>query len=245
MAVFAALLIVFLLLIRRFTGRITRPLINLTRAAEQVDAGRYDYQLDYDGDDEVGILTRTFKRLMAHLEVTISDLSDLAYVDSLTSVPNKGAFDQCVSNIQEQVNNAGRMPEFAVCVFDCNDLKQVNDQNGHDKGDIYLKEAAAVICEVFANSSVFRIGGDEFAAVLLRQDYENREELLRAFHETCAGRRKSSGASWEKVDVARGMAVFDPSEDQSVSDVVRRADRLMYEDKWRRKAARAGSRVTP
>ena len=41
--------------------------------------------------------------------------------------------------------------------------------------------------------------------------------------------------AWEKINVARGMAVYDPAEDKSVDDVVRRADKLMYENKWTQK----------
>ena len=45
----------------------------------------------------------------------------------------------------------------------------------------------------------------------------------------------SKSELWEQVDVARGMAVYDPKEDESVNDVVRRADKLMYDHKWNRK----------
>ena len=135
----------------------------------------------------------------------------------------------------------GLTPSDLLYIFDCNDLKKVNDRSGHDKGDIYLKETAAAICEVFTHSMVFRIGGDEFAAILLNADFSNRNELLKVFDETCAKKRRTANESWEQVDVARGMAVFDPAEDVSVSDVVRRADKLMYENKWILKNSKANT----
>ena len=237
--IFAVLMVIFVLLTLQFAGHITKPLRELTKAAEQVDAGNYDYTLEYNYNDEVGILSRTFKNLTTHLKSYISDLNDLAYADSLTSLHNKGAFDVCVKDIQKEISDPGKSPEFAICIFDCNDLKKVNDQNGHDKGDIYLKEAADIICEVFGHSPVFRIGGDEFAAILLDRDFAKREELIRRFDEVCAEKRKSADTRWEQVDISRGMAVFDPSDDVSVSDVVRRADKLMYENKWLLKEKRA------
>jgi diguanylate cyclase (GGDEF)-like protein len=82
---------------------------------------------------------------------------------------------------------------------------------------------------------VFRIGGDEFAALLMDRDYQNRDELLRLFDEKCLEKRRQNSDAWEQVDVARGMAVYDPNEDESVSDVVRRADKIMYENKWESK----------
>ena len=68
---------------------------------------------------------------------------------------------------------------------------------------------------------------------------EDREALLKEFDNRCEQKRNSSDQRWEQVDVARGMAVFDKNEDESVSDVVRRADRLMYENKWLVKEKRA------
>ena len=236
--VFAVLLFVFITIMLSAMGRITKPLGKLTEAAIQVDEGNYDIQLDHDSKDEVGILSRTFKMLISHLKVYISDLNDLAYADALTSLHNKGAFDICVRNMQTQMKEEGKSIEFAVCIFDCNDLKKINDSNGHDKGDIYLKEAASVICEVFEHSPVFRIGGDEFAAMLIGRDYDEREALLKRFDEACEAKRRDAVLSWEKVDIARGMAVFNPDDDMSVSDVIRRADKLMYENKWMLKEAR-------
>ena len=227
----ALLLIGYTVLMMAFAGRITKPLRRLTEAAEQINAGKYDVELDYNGNDEVGILTQTFKKMSANLGDYITDLNDLAYADALTSLHNKGAFDICMKDIQTKIN-APIQPEFAICIFDCNRLKRINDQNGHDKGDIYLKEAAAVICDVFSHSPVFRIGGDEFAALLLDKDFQNREELLKLFDERCAGKREVETDDWEKVDVARGIAIYDPQEDSSVDDVIRRADKNMYENKW-------------
>lgn len=230
-----ALIVIAVFITMRFTGRITKPLHELTEVAERINDGDYDSHLEYSGDDEVGILTSAVNKLTAHLKTYITDLNNLAYADSLTSVHNKGAFDLYIAKMQTEMETSDQKPEFAVCIFDCNELKAVNDQNGHDKGDIYIKATCALICEVFDHSPVFRIGGDEFAVVLQNADYEKREELLQRFDETELEWRTEADVSWEQVDVARGMAIYDPETDESVNDVVRRADKLMYEDKWQGK----------
>jgi diguanylate cyclase (GGDEF)-like protein len=140
--------------------------------------------------------------------------------------------------LQAEKDKRGSVPPFAVVVFDCNNLKTVNDQNGHDKGDIYLKNTAQVICEVFDHSPVFRIGGDEFTAILIGKDYENRKKLLQMFDEKCAEMRKHESDVWKQVDVARGIAEYNPQEEETISDVVRRADKNMYENKWNTKEER-------
>ena len=169
-------------------------------------------------------------------EHLVDDLNKRVFVDALTSVRNKGAFDAYIQDLQDQVDHKEDV-RFAVGVFDCDDLKTVNDRNGHDKGDVYLKAASRLICRVFKHSPVFRIGGDEFAVVLQNEDYQNRDELVSMFEqlqdEICA----SAENTWEEVHVAEGIAVFDPEVDRSVSDAVRRADKIMYAHKRNRKDA--------
>ena len=228
------ILTVFILITMRLAKYVTKPLQDLAEVAERVNSGDYDCRLDYDGEDEIGLLTRAFNRLTAHLKSYISDLNDLAYADALTSVHNKGAFDIYVQNLQAKLKT-GDKTEFAVCIFDCNDLKKVNDGSGHEKGDLYLKDVSTLICEVFSHSPVFRIGGDEFAVVLQNADYAEREELLDTFDRICAERRAKEEEPWRRLDIARGIAIYDNGTDDSVSEVARRADKLMYENKWKRK----------
>ena len=233
--VFVVLLIPFIVFILYRSEQITKPLRELTEVAMQVNAGNYDHTLDYRGKDEVGILTSAFNQLITHLKSYIGDLKNLAYGDALTAVRNKGAFDIFMNNLEEQLQTAEQRPQFAVCIFDCNNLKAINDQFGHEQGDIYLKSACSLICQVFTHSPVFRTGGDEFATILQNNDYQRRDELIGVFDIRCKDVSAASKVPWKRVDVARGLAVYDPKNDQSVHDVVRRADRLMYENKRKSK----------
>ena len=124
-------------------------------------------------------------------------------------------------------------------MFDCDNLKSVNDRFGHDKGDEYLKAGCKLICQVFEHSPVFRIGGDEFAVLLRGEDYGNREDLARLFEERGAEICEAAENEWEKPHVALGIATYDPEIDGTVDDVTRRADRLMYDYKRKRKEARS------
>lgn len=220
-----------------YMGRITKPLEDLTRAAEQVDRGNYDFALDYNEDDEVGRLTSTFKGLADHVKSHISDLNKRVYVDALTSVKNKGAFADAIEVLQNRLDNQENL-EFASGVFDCDNLKLINDQYGHDKGDIYLKTACRLICRVFQHSPVFRIGGDEFAVILQNEDYRNLDNLVRQFEEERQKLNASTENRWEQVHISMGTAVYDPETDNAVIDTVRRADKTMYANKRLRKEAK-------
>jgi diguanylate cyclase (GGDEF)-like protein len=216
-------------------GNITKPLKQLTEAAIQTDQGNYDFTLDYNGKDEVGTLTKTFKRMADHMKEHINDLNKRAYVDALTGVRNKGAYANFIEDMQAKIDAGEEKPEFAIGVFDCDDLKTVNDLYGHDKGDIYLKTASRMICKVFQHSPVFRIGGDEFAVILRNDDYRYREELVATFEKASAENCQMNEKRWEQVSVAIGIAEYDPALDHSVTDTMRRADKVMYINKKKKK----------
>ena len=140
--------------------------------------------------------------------------------------------------MQEKMNESPENTEYAIGVFDCDDLKTVNDKYGHDKGDIYLRTASQLICKVFQHSPVFRIGGDEFAVVLRDEDLMNKRKLITKFETAMEEINAAAGNLWETVHIAMGIAVYDPQQDHSVMDTVRRADKVMYTNKRIRKNMR-------
>lgn len=167
----------------------------------------------------------------------VEDLNKQVFVDALTHVRNKGGFDNYVQGLQDKLEQEGT-PEVAVCVFDCNDLKLINDQYGHDKGNIYLRTACSLICRVFQHSPVFRIGGDEFTAILMNDDFRNREKLVADFAQAQENLTALAKNRWEFVSVAVGVAEYDPERDSTLNDTFRRADQQMYEHKQNQKKAR-------
>lgn len=225
------------------TKTITKPLEQLTEAAEQVDNGNYDIDLPYDKDDELGRLTKSFVNLARHVKLHISDLNEQVFVDSLTHVKNKGAFSNAVGELQEQIHNAPEKTEFAIVAFDCDDLKKINDRYGHENGDTYLKTACSMIGHVFKHSPLFRIGGDEFTVILKDEDYLNMTALLKQFDENADENNAANSVPWEQIRVSKGVAVYHPFGDKTVDDVMRRADKLMYENKQERKKAGASAQT--
>ncbi|MBP5312413.1 MAG: GGDEF domain-containing protein [Clostridia bacterium] len=147
----------------------------------------------------------------------------LAKIDALTGVKNKHAYLETEASIDHNIAE-NRQPPFAIVMMDVNDLKKVNDTYGHQAGDQYLQEACRIICDTFKHSPVFRIGGDEFTAIVLGNDYASADELIKSFEERSAEAVRSGG-----VVIACGMAKFDG--DTCVDTVFDRADHKMYENK--------------
>ena len=234
----AAVLVVMSLGTFFFAARITRPLQQLTVAAGRLEQGNYDFTLDYDKDDEIGRLTRTFRKLARHMQEHITDLNRRANVDALTSVRNKGAFTAFLDTLQAGLSENPENAHLAISVFDCDDLKSINDQYGHDHGDVYLKTASRLICRVFQHSPVFRIGGDEFAVIFRNEDFRHRNQLIDTFHREAETISASAENPWERISCSVGIAEYDPAVDQSLMDTFHRADTEMYTEKRRRKEGR-------
>jgi diguanylate cyclase (GGDEF)-like protein len=153
----------------------------------------------------------------------------MAYRDALTGVRSKLAYLDMLKDMEVRMHE-GTLTEYGVMIFDLNGLKDVNDNQGHDMGDEYIRSACRLICRNYDHSPVFRIGGDEFAAILEGNDYENRETLMEDFLRSVEENQRDG-----RVVIACGMAVYDPKKDTSYNDVFRRADRHMYECKERLK----------
>ena len=185
----------------------------------------------------LSLYSMLLRRKVVEEEQVIDDLGKKVYVDALTSVRNKGAFDNYIAALQQQLDK-GEKTAFAIGMLDCDGLKEVNDSFGHDKGDEYLKASAHLICEVFRHSPVFRVGGDEFAAVLINEDYENRDALAGKFETESKKICREAKERWQEIRISLGLAAYDPETDHSVEDTVRRADQIMYEKKRKLRAER-------
>lgn len=151
----------------------------------------------------------------------------LARHDELTGIRNKNAFVEETHAIDDKIRSFIKDYCFGIVVCDINDLKMINDTRGHRFGDEAIQKASRMICEIYKHSSVFRIGGDEFAVVLSGVDYEQRKELLdRLKLESFLNKKTRSGPT-----IACGMAVYDAGYDTGFAMVFERADNSMYENK--------------
>ncbi len=114
-------------------------------------------------DDEIQKENRHLKELKTAKE--------LARRDELTGVKNKTAYKEFEDSVQGNMDNGLDYLTFALVVCDTNNLKQINDTRGHTAGDEYIRSSAQLLCEFFAHSPVFRVGGDEFVVFLRGNDY--------------------------------------------------------------------------
>ncbi|MBO5529331.1 MAG: GGDEF domain-containing protein, partial [Bacilli bacterium] len=110
----------------------------------------------------------------------------------------------------------------AFFLFDLNFLKETNDHFGHAAGDAALKETAYCIAQCFTGGKHFRIGGDEFAAILMGVDEDKIQQMVKDFLQMQQekGISVSYGYSYA-ASLARG----------DIEDLTKTADSAMYECK--------------
>ena len=167
----------------------------------------------------------------------VAEMDELAHKDSLTGIKNKAAYDEATALLDEKIS-AGAA-EFCIAMVDVNYLKKINDTYGHERGNIYLLNASRLICSVFGEEHVYRIGGDEFVVILEGEKVSLSKYFVTQFKAEME--RKNSNASsepWEKVSAAVGVAYFNERFDKTADEVFKRADAEMYENKLAMKAAR-------
>ena len=174
-----------------------------------------------------------FKR--AKIQVAVMD--ELAHTDSLTGIKNKTAYAEVTTRLDSEI--AAGHAEFCIIMIDVNFLKKVNDTYGHERGNEYLINACSLACSVFGEGNVYRVGGDEFVAVLEGDNFARCEELVANIRAAVERFRADKTLQpWEKVSAAVGVAYYQAGVDKTADEVFKRADSDMYQNKLAMKATR-------
>lgn len=235
-----AIVLIILILARRTVKTITAPIEVLGADMKRISDGDLDHRATITGNDEISDTATRLNEMVERLIRTKNALSAsrfqaeemaaLANKDALTGIRNKTAYDKVIAQLEKSLEEGDL--EFGIAMVDLNDLKHINDTFGHDKGNISIIKLCTVVCSIFKHSPVFRVGGDEFVAILKNHDYEHREELKDQFKDALTALLDEEKLHpWERISASIGIGVYDKNTDKTVSDVFKKADDLMYEDK--------------
>ena len=240
---------------RRYLRRISMLTENVKEYSESKDVAVADKVKKLAvGKTEIGELARQTAEMMLEIDDYMRtlvytnkelneskqrerDAQNMAMKDGLTGIRNKTAYENMRETLDNRVLEG--FTEFGVAMADMNYLKLINDTYGHDKGDLAIVKLSRIICNVFKHSPVFRIGGDEFAVILLGEDYTNADKLVEKFRGMISElSREWSLEKWDRISAAIGMAKFEPLRDLTVESVFKRADDIMYNEKIKMKGVR-------
>ena len=151
----------------------------------------------------------------------LSSMSEISNTDKLTGCFNRRAYEDDIKNITNDV-------DFIYLSMDVNGLKIVNDSMGHGAGDELLTGAASCMKQCFdPYGKVYRIGGDEFVAILF-QDLDQFVTIKEQFDKMIL---RWSGERLDTISVSCGCVFSKERQWVSMKEVANIADVRMYEEK--------------
>lgn len=146
------------------------------------------------------------------------ELKSKIYLDEATGLPNKNKCEEILTLEAEQ--------NMAICVFDLNNLRIINNQQGHERGDLYIRSFAKSLRKgVDENQFVGRCGGDEFIAFFKNVTKEDVKRNLENIKKECAK------CSEIPLSYAAGFAYSNDFSKLTMRELFCQADKNMYIDK--------------
>ncbi|GAB5382346.1 MAG: GGDEF domain-containing protein [Aliiglaciecola sp.] len=161
-------------------------------------------------------------RLKAQLEASQQE----ALYDALTGLCNRRYFDS-------EIASKMVLEKVSLGLIDIDHFKKINDNYGHQMGDLVLKAVAKKLQSCCRdNAQVFRYGGEEFAVLMPGFDEKRARhmaDVMRRSIEKITVKDRRSGQSLGDITVSAGVAQLKSKEQQS--ELIERADKLLYEAK--------------
>lgn len=156
----------FFLIVVSSVYYLLRPLMHAARHADRMTLGEIPLEpLPVARNDEVGHLTTAFNRLLSKLMESNAQMEHLAHHDILTGLPNRQLL---ADRMKQALVRAQRShSRVAVLFLDLDGFKPINDEMGHEAGDLALHEVAQRLQKaVRSEDTLARVGGDEFVVLL-------------------------------------------------------------------------------
>lgn len=220
---------------------------NLVVAAKKLGSGELSMRTGLSHDkDEIGELASTFDSMADALQKLNEDLEDRValrtrqleealesqkqrtLVDPLTNLPNRLLFNDRLTQAILKAEQDQKI--LAVAFIDIDDFKIINDVYGHLGGDTVLKWIGARLKSTASpDSTVARIGGDEFALVITAQSKEKIMDTINMLYKTLVA-PIDIGSRSREISVSIGIAYY-PDHGHSQPDLMDRADVAMYSAK--------------
>ncbi len=174
---------------------------------------------------------------------TIRDISEMVHLrellkteaitDALTGLHNRRGF---MLLGEELLRKALEKESNVLCFFaDLDGFKSVNDTLGHEEGDKVLQESAEALRKTFRSSDILaRVGGDEFAALVLHDAAGNETDIIGRLRQALDTINSRSLRSY-RIVMSAGISLWEPENPISLGELMSDADKKMYREKEERK----------
>ncbi|MCP5016489.1 MAG: diguanylate cyclase [Ketobacter sp.] len=221
-------LIMAFLITQSLQRAIYKPIVDLGDVANKItEHNNFSIRASTTNLDEIGDAINAFNSMLNKIEADKEELTRLAYYDPLTKLANRRMFSERLVFALENARRSGE--QMGLIFLDLDKFKVVNDELGHDIGDLLLKSAAKRLeAALPASATAFRLGGDEFTVLqvgVTQHDLEvTAQSILKEFAEPLilAGKQLTISSSI-------GIALSDGND--NVSSIMKSADIALYQAK--------------
>jgi len=218
--------------------RLSWPDTNVIVMTGFIDDFSYDQAIEAGASDFIKkpftMHEMMFRIQHVHLQKKLREMSNS---DELTGLYNRRGF-YAISQQQLKVANRAKR-EVALLFADMDKFKSINDQWGHQKGDEALVAMADILKQTFRESDLIaRISGDEFALLLIDTPEKNLSIVFNRLQKNIDAFNIHPGVMFN-LSLSVGMAVYDHDRPCSIDELLKQADRRMYEQKQRKKTGQA------
>ncbi|PHV10208.1 bifunctional diguanylate cyclase/phosphodiesterase [Chitinimonas sp. BJB300] len=216
----------------RLARRITDPLRALAVVAQHIQAGDYQQEISITDTSEIGQLAGSLTHMQEAIALRETEISKLAFQDSLTGLPNRVRFNQC---LDEAITMAqANQSYFTVLLVGLDRFQQINDTLGHQNGDRVLIEVSQRLsAAINVGDVVARLAGDEFALLLSGLQMNTALQSIDRIHTVFVQRFNLDGRLLD-VRASIGLVGF-PEHGDTAADLMRCVDVALY------RAKRSGS----
>jgi diguanylate cyclase (GGDEF)-like protein len=169
------------------------------------------------------------QEVVKELEAYNQKLDNISQTDELTGLHNRRGFLNLAKNSLDLARKKGK--SGLLFFADMDGLKKINDQYGHDEGDIAIKAMGNILENTFRNSDIIaRIGGDEFTILTIDSDFNLLPMIQTRLDNYIRQYNCQSGKPYN-LSITIGAVPFNSTENISLESLISRADELLYEQK--------------
>lgn len=221
-------LITAFLLTQRLQRAIYNPIAQLGEVARKItEHNNFSIRVHKRDDDEVGDAIDAFNAMLGKIEQDKEELTRLAYYDPLTRLANRRMFSERLVFALENARRSG--DSMGLLFLDLDRFKIINDELGHDIGDLLLKAVASRLeVAIPPNATAFRLGGDEFTVLQVGTDESQMENTARDIIASFSEPLILAGKPFV-ISSSIGIAISDGND--TVSSIMKSADVALYRAK--------------
>jgi len=175
---------------------------------------------------DISVLIDSYNQMLTKLNNQITMNKALSYIDFLTGIKNRKAYDESIENLISQYKRYGTA--FSLAIFDADDFKDINDNFGHSFGDTVLKNIANILkSNIRDGDMLFRIGGEEFVILFPNTDLKNSKKSIEHIRKNIDLNLNTNNQA--KITLSIGLTEMTNQDDKD--SIFKRVDKFLYVSK--------------